>query len=621
MKKSILFIAFILMSFYSNAQLCTFTTTQAGSPNNIIFVPSISPSLANASILWNFGDGSSIISTQPTHVFTQLGNYAVTMSLLDSTNANTLCAYTQVVSVSFCNVSYFQDSTNSFIYYFSDLTNGTFSQVDWDFGDNTVGNGSSVAHQYTSPGIYNVICTESVNGVVFCTTSMIIQVGSACSYQVSSPSPNSPAYVKEFTAIIPNSAGNVVWDFGDGTPVVTGPVVQKGFASAGTYNVCMYYLFGTDTCNYCSQVVITNGPSGGSCNFTVNQTGNSAFDFVPSNLNSGNTFEFNFGDGVTQTTSSIINHSYFSAGVYTVCMNELDSNGVILCNYCLPIVVQSPASNCQANFAFTHVGFDAYFVNMTVANPVLGTPVAYSWDFGDGGTSTSAFPHHVYSGYGFYNVCLTVTTANCTNTYCNVILIDTTNNPNGTPCSAQFVFTQISPYLINAVVLYPGTSYNYSWDFGDGSPLVSQLYTTHSYSNPGTYNVCLTMASAFVGCTSVYCDTLTVDSLGNIIYKGINTGFSLQTTTPTVLTGLDNNVIANTIQLLPNPAHSQITISGNTSEINSYVLMNVIGQQIESGSFINQNYTIDVNELSQGVYLLKLIDKNGNSINQKFLKN
>lgn len=608
------------MSFYSNAQLCTFTTTQAGSPNNIIFVPSISPSLANASILWNFGDGSSIISTQPTHVFTQSGNYTVIMSVLDTTNANTLCAYTQVVSVSFCNVSYFQDSTNSFIYYFSDLTNGTLSQVDWDFGDNAIGSGSSVAHQYTAPGIYNVICTESVNGVVFCTTSMIIQVGSACSFQVSSPSPNSPAYVKEFTAIIPNSAGNVVWDFGDGTPTVTGPVVQKGFASAGTYNVCMYYIFGTDTCNYCSQVVITNGPSGGSCNFTVNQTGNSAFDFIPSNLNSGTTFEFNFGDGVTQTTSSIINHSYFSAGVYTVCMNELDSNGVILCNYCLPIVVQSPASNCQANFAFTNVGFDAYFVNMSVANPVLGAPVAYSWDFGDGGTSTSAFPHHVYSGYGFYNVCLTVTTANCTNTYCNVILIDTTNNPNGTPCSAQFVFTQISPYLINAVVLYPGTSYNYSWDFGDGSPLVNQLYTTHSYSNPGTYNVCLTMASAFVGCTSVYCDTLTVDSLGNIIYKGINTGFSLQTTTPTILTGLENTSATNSIHLQPNPAQNKITIIGNT-EFRNYVLLNAVGQQVDSGSFINKQNTIDISDLSNGIYIIKLSDKTGNSFNQKFIKN
>jgi hypothetical protein len=112
-----------------------------------------------------------------------------------------------------------------------------------------------------------------------------------------------------------------------------------------------------------------------------------------------------------------------------------------------------------------------------------------------------------------------------------------------------------------------------------------------------------------------------VDSLGNIIYKGINTGFTLQTTTPTILTGINNNTSTTKIALQPNPAHSQITITGNTSEINSYAILNAIGQQIESGSFINHSYSIDVNELSQGVYVLKLIDNSGNAINQKFIKN
>ena len=617
MKKYYLLIALVLIRFLSNAQSCYFTPVVTGSPNNFIFTPT---PLANSTILWDFGDGTSIISPQPTHTFSQSGNYNVTMSLLDTSTATTLCTYTQMVSVSFCNITYFQDTTNSFIYYFSDLTTGTLSQIDWDFGDNTIGSGSSVSHQFTAPGIYTVICIESANGVVFCTTSMIIQVGGTCSYQVSSPGPNTPNYVKQFTALIPSTAGIVSWDFGDGSPKVQGPTIQKSFASAGTYNVCMTYINGVDTCNYCSPLTITNGPAGGSCNFTNNQTGPNTFNFTPSNLNSGTTFAFNFGDGVTQTTSTIISHSYFSPGVYTVCMDELDSNAVVLCSYCEPIVIQSPATNCQANFAFTSIGYDAYFVNQSAASAVLGTPIVYSWDFGDGGTSTSAFPHHIYSSYGFYNVCLTVTTANCTNTYCNVILIDTINNPNGSPCNAQFVFTQTSPYQINAVVLFPANGYNYSWDFGDGSPLVNQLLTTHAYSNPGTYTICLTMGSAFVGCTSVYCDTLTVDSLGNIIYKGITSGFTLQTTTPTILTGMGSAENISSIQLQPNPAQNKITVTGNT-EFSNYLLLNTIGQQINSGSFNNKLNTIDISELSNGVYIIKVTDKNGNSFKQKFIKN
>jgi hypothetical protein len=128
------------------------------------------------------------------------------------------------------------------------------------------------------------------------------------------------------------------------------------------------------------------------------------------------------------------------------------------------------------------------------------------------------------------------------------------------------------------------------------------------------------MTSSFLGCTNTYCDSLTVDSLGNIIYKGINTGFTLQTTTPTILTGLENNFKANTIQLQPNPAQNTITISGNTIEFKNYVLLNAIGQQVESGNFVSTIYSIDVSKLSKGVYLLKATDSLGNNFNQRFLK-
>ncbi|MFM7017113.1 MAG: PKD domain-containing protein [Bacteroidota bacterium] len=613
MKKHLVLLCLIFISLYSKGQICSITATQNGTPNTYVFISSFSPAMNNPMMLWNFGDGSSMVSLQPTHTYTQSGNYTVTMSLLDSTNGTTICTSTLNLFVSFCHVVYNQDTTNTSLYYFSDITNAATTQVNWDFGDNSIGNGALVSHQYNVPGIYTVTCNETFNGVNYCSSSVVIQIGSSCSFQLSSPSPNSPSYVKLFTALIPNSTGTVTWDFGDGSPTVTGPVVQKGFGSAGTFNVCMNYISGVDTCNYCYQVTITSGPGGVSCSFTVNQTGNNTFDFIPSNLNSGNTFSFNFGDGITQTTTSIINHTYFFPGTYYICMDEIDSNGIVLCSYCQPIIIQAPTSNCQANFTYTNVGFDAYFINQSIANPMLGAPVAYSWDFGDGGTSTNAFPHHVYNGYGFYNVCLTVTTANCTNTYCNIILIDTVNNPNGSPCSAQFVFTQTAPYQIDAVVLFPGNGYNYSWDFGDGSPLVNQLLTSHAYANPGTYTICLTMSSAFIGCTSFYCDTLTVDSLGNIIYKGISTGFTLQTTTPTILTGLENTTTSNNIQLQPNPAKNSIRLSGSINELKNYVLLNAVGQQVDNGSFTDLIYTIDISKLEQGIYLLEIVDTTDNS--------
>lgn len=59
-------------------------------------------------------------------------------------------------------------------------------------------------------------------------------------------------------------------------------------------------------------------------------------------------------------------------------------------------------------------------------------PVAYHWDFGDGNTSTDAFPMHTYTVDGKYTVCVTITFTNgtdqCTIVVCKDIKV---NNLNG----------------------------------------------------------------------------------------------------------------------------------------------------------------------------------------------
>lgn len=55
----------------------------------------------------------------------------------------------------------------------------------------------------------------------------------------------------------------------------------------------------------------------------------------------------------------------------------------------------------------------------------------FLWDFGDGGSSTEAFPTHEYDGPGPYLLCLTVVSGNCTDTYCDSISIDENGFLNG----------------------------------------------------------------------------------------------------------------------------------------------------------------------------------------------
>jgi hypothetical protein len=55
-----------------------------------------------------------------------------------------------------------------------------------------------------------------------------------------------------------------------------------------------------------------------------------------------------------------------------------------------------------------------------------GTNYSYSWNFGDGGTSTLANPAHQFLEPADYNVCLTVSNPGYpSKTICNVITMDT----------------------------------------------------------------------------------------------------------------------------------------------------------------------------------------------------
>lgn len=51
---------------------------------------------------------------------------------------------------------------------------------------------------------------------------------------------------------------------------------------------------------------------------------------------------------------------------------------------------------------------------------------SFTWDFGDGSSSTAPFPTHVYAGNGPYLLCLTINDgAGCIDTYCDTVQIDT----------------------------------------------------------------------------------------------------------------------------------------------------------------------------------------------------
>jgi len=59
-------------------------------------------------------------------------------------------------------------------------------------------------------------------------------------------------------------------------------------------------------------------------------------------------------------------------------------------------------------------------------------------------------------------------------------------------------------------------------------------------------------------------------------------------------------------QLSPNPAKNYLTISGNTLEGGTYVIYNLSGQRLLSGTLSVESQTISVEQLNNGMYLLEV---------------
>src|SRR5262249_43914933 len=124
---------------------------------------------------------------------------------------------------------------------------------------------------------------------------------------------------------------------------------------------------------------------------------------------------------------------------------------------------------------------------------------SWTWDFGDGATSTAATPTHTWTSPGIYYTVLHWTDINgCAGTSGNSILVvisppmslDFSTSPT-TVCTGTLL-TFNSPSLDAAAATYV------NWDFGDGS---SSGQNFHAYSRPGVYTVTLSASNAG-GCTA-----------------------------------------------------------------------------------------------------------------------
>ena len=183
-------------------------------------------------------------------------------------------------------------------------------------------------------------------------------------------------------------------------------------------------------------------------------------------------YSWNFGDGNTSTEENPT-HNYEAAGIYTVVLTAKGANGNIAeADKDITIV-----ENLKADF-----GFESEYLTVTFSNTSENS-VSYSWDFGDGNTSTEEEPVYSYEEGGTYEVVLYSTA------------------PGGTTVQTTKEVTVVGPPVADYIaedegltVNFTNTSENvisYSWDFGDGGTSTEES-PSHTFAAAGTYTVVLT---------------------------------------------------------------------------------------------------------------------------------
>jgi PKD repeat protein len=197
-------------------------------------------------------------------------------------------------------------------------------------------------------------------------------------------------------------------------------------------------------------------------------------------------YSWNLGNSTT-TSVSDPSASYVTAGTYTVTLTAF--NGASSSTYSMVITVYPlPTVNFSANFTTRCPGFPVTFTNSSIG----GTPgaVSYTWNFGDGSTSTINSPVYAHPSPGFYNITLFATNSRgCFNSLTKPSYIHVFDPP-------IVNFTGSGTYICEApsVVAFSNTSsgaapLSYNWSFGDGAAASASFAPSHNYTMAGSYNV------------------------------------------------------------------------------------------------------------------------------------
>ena len=306
---------------------------------------------------WDFGDGGNDVGATPAYNFSSGGTYTVTLTVTDDLGATG--STSQQVTVNTANVDPVADfsfAVNDLSVDFTDLSgdsDGTITNWDWDFGDSGISSAQNPTYEYASAGTYTVSLTVTDDDGATNTSSQDVTVTDPVGGTSDGWTENNVSFdagqLISYTIEVPAGADRLEVDTAGGSGDVD-LVIKLGSTPSRFDNDC-----------------IQIGP-GTSHNCTIDNPGAGTWFIIVR--------------GAQASSEIQVDAYWFSSGG--------SSN-------------QAPT----ADFSFSPNDLEVIFTDASSDSD--GSVTNWSWDFGDGGSSTSQNPVYTYGTAGSYDVTLTVT--------------------------------------------------------------------------------------------------------------------------------------------------------------------------------------------------------------------
>jgi PKD repeat protein len=501
------------------------------SPHSVKFT---NGSTGAAGYRWEFGDGSSAVEPGPVHNYPAnlTGQNIIydVMLVANSAEGCTDTAFTAITVYPWIEASFTLDIAKGchlVTVTANNMSTGATKYL-WSFGDGSISTSDApeVTHTYSNTGTTDTIylLTLLVTNDQGCRDTLVREV--VVYPELTSNFTPTPEAVCEpieigFTDLSKNAAG-WKWDFGDGTGSYERHPTHRFFNSGTTGIVRTVQLTTTSANGQCTAVnswnIIVNGRVEAGFETGVNN-GCSPFDVEFINQSTGGIeYIWNFDDGTEPVTRS--------ADPFTYTFNNSSDTSIQSYEVSLVAINEAGCTSEKIKTILVQPAITARFIpsDSTGCHPLTVTFTNdteggqwYSWDFGDGNSSSDSGPVHTFTNTGkidsIYRVILYADAGNnmCSDSFYADIVV----HPN---VKADFHLDSnigCSP----STVIIENTSINgnvFNWDFGDGTGTVTysgdsfeRQFSNPSHQLPVSYDIRL-MAGSEAGCTSEKTVTLTL---------------------------------------------------------------------------------------------------------------